>query len=146
MKGYNSFIAHGPKEEYQVDLFFIPKKGFPNEVYTGGVIAIDIFTKFISTVPIKSKTIPEILEAIKEIMKKMGKPKTVYSDNEGAWSLGTEISKYFDDENIRHIITLPHPAVSERAIRTIKGEIYKRVETPSDTNWNDFFISSIIKI
>ena len=92
MKGYNSFIAHGPKEEYQVDLFFSPKKDFPNEVYTGGVIAIDIFTKFISIVPITSKTIPEILEAIKEIMKNMGTPKTVYSDNESARSLGTEIS------------------------------------------------------
>jgi hypothetical protein len=62
LRGYNSFIAHKPKEEYQVDLFFIPKKDFPNEVYTGGVIAIDIFTKFISIVPIKSKTIPEILD------------------------------------------------------------------------------------
>ena len=145
LKGYNSFIAHGPKEEYQVDLFFIPKKDFPNEVYTGGVIAIDIFTKFISIVPIKSKTIPEILQAIKEIMKKMGKPKTVYSDNEGAWSLGTEISKYSNDENIRHIITLSHPAFSERAIRTIKGEIYKRVKPPSDTNWNDFLFPILSK-
>ena len=36
-----------PEEEYQVDVFFIPQKDFPNEVYTGGVIAIDIFTKFI---------------------------------------------------------------------------------------------------
>jgi hypothetical protein len=145
LRGYNSFIAHGPKEEYQVDLFFIPKKDFPNETFVGGVIAIDIFTKFISIVPINSKTIPEILEAIKEIIKKMGKPKTVYSDNEGAWSAGTDISKWFQDENIRHIITLSHPAFSERAIRTIKGQIYKRVKTPSPEKWTDFLYPILAK-
>ena len=145
LRGYNSFIAQGPKEEYQVDLFFIPKKDFPNETFVGGVIAIDIFTKFISIVPIKSKTIPEILEAIKEIIKKMGNPKSVYSDNEGAWSAGTEISKWFQDENIKHIITLSHPAFSERAIRTLKGQIYKRVKTPSPEKWTEFLYPILAK-
>lgn len=145
LRGYNSFIAHGPKEEYQVDLLFMPKKDFPKETFIGGVIAIDIFTKFIVVVPIKSKTIPEILAAIKEILGKMGKPKTIYSDNEGAWSAGTEISKYFQDENIRHIITLSHPAFSERVIRTIKGQIYKRVKVPTDTNWTTLLYPIVAK-
>ena len=66
LRGYNSFIAHGPKEEYQVDLFFLPKKDFPKESYIGGVIAIDIFTRFITIIPIKTKTLPDILGAIKK--------------------------------------------------------------------------------
>ena len=145
LRGYNSFIAHGPKEEYQVDLFFMPKKDFPKETFIGGVIAIDIFTKFIAIIPIKSKTIPEILEAIKEILKKMGNPQTIYSDNEGAWSAGTEISKYFKDQGIRHIITLSHPAFSERVIRTIKHEIYKRITPPTDTNWTELLYPIVSK-
>ena len=126
LKGYNSFIASEPREEYQIDLFFINRTDFPNEEYVGGILAIDIFSRFISIIPIKSKTIPKILEAIKTIIKKIGKPQVVYSDNEGAWSVGTEIDKYFKEQNIKHIITLSHPAYSERAIRTIKNEIYKR--------------------
>jgi len=145
LKGYNSFIAKEPKEEYQVDLFFLKKSYFPTEEFIGGVLAIDIFSRFITIIPIKSKTIPEILEAIKQIIKKMGKPKSIYSDNEGAWSLGTEIDKYFKDENIKHIITLSHPAYSERAIRTIKSEIYKRVKPPSDKNWSDILYQILIK-
>jgi len=145
LRGYNSFIAHGPKEEYQVDLFFLPKKDFPTESYIGGVIAIDIFTRFITIIPIKTKTIPDIMDAVKQILNKMGKPKTIYSDNEGAWSAGTEISKYFQDENIRHIITLSHPAFSERAIRTIKGGIYKRLKVPSDTNWSGLIFQILAK-
>ena len=54
---------------------------------------IDIFTKFINIIPIKTKTIPELLEAIKRILNKMGKPESIYTDNGGAWSLGTEIDK-----------------------------------------------------
>ena len=100
LKGYNSFIAKETKEEYQVDLFFLKKSDFPTEEYIGGVLAIDIFSRFITIIPIKSKTIPEILEAIKQIIKKMGKPKSIYSDNEGAWSLGTEIDKHFKQPNI----------------------------------------------
>ena len=91
LKGYNSFIANEPKEEYQIDLFFLKKSDFPTEDYIGGVLAIDIFSRFITIIPIipiKTKTIPEILEAIKQIIKKMGKPKSIYSDNDGAWSLG----------------------------------------------------------
>ena len=145
LKGYNSFIANEPKEEYQIDLFFLKKSDFPTEDYIGGVLAIDIFSRFITIIPIKSKTIPEILEAIKTIFKKVGKPKSIYSDNEGAWSLGTEIDKYFKNENIKHIITLSHPAYSERAIRTIKGEIYKRVKIPSDKKWTELLYQILLK-
>jgi len=55
LRGYNSFIAHGPKDEYQVDLFFLPKKDFLTESYVDGVIAIDISTRFITIIPIKLK-------------------------------------------------------------------------------------------
>ena len=56
-----------------------------------------------------------------------GKPKTVYSDNEGAF-VSNEIQKYFKDKGIRHITTLGHAPVAERQIRTIEAMIYPRVE------------------
>ena len=145
LKGYNSFIANEAKFEYQIDLFFISSKDFPNETYIGGVLCIDIFSKFITIIPIKSKTIPDILDAIKQIINKVGKPKNVYTDNEGAWSRGTEINKYFKDENINHIITLSHANVAERAIKTIKDEIYKRVKLPSDKNWSELLYPILLK-
>ena len=81
------------------------------------LFSIDIFSKFISIVPIQTKNTPEILGAIMQILNKVGKPKIIYTDNEGSWSAGTEIDKYFREEHIKHIITLSHPNVSERAIR-----------------------------
>ena len=145
LRGMNSFIAHRPKREYQMDLFFISKKDFPKEQYVGGLLMVDIFTKYINIIPIKTKTIPEILEAIKTVLAKMGKPESIYTDNEGAWSLGTEIDKYFKDNDINHIITLSHAAVAERSIRTIKSEIYKRVKLPSETNWSELLYPILLK-
>ena len=145
LRGMNSFIAQHKAQEYQMDLFFISKKDFPNESNVGGLLMIDIFTKFINIIPIKTKTIPEVLEGIKTIISKMGKPESIYSDNEGSWSLGTVIDKNFKDEGIKHIITLSHAALAERAIRTIKGEIYKRVKLPSQSNWSDLIYPILIK-
>ena len=145
LKGYNSFIPNEAKFEYQIDLFFISLKDFPNERNIGGVLCIDVFSKFITIIPIQAKTIPVILDAIKQIINKVGKPKNIYTDNEGAWSRGSEINKYFKDENINHIITLSHPNVSERAIRTIKDEIYKRVKLPSDKNWSELLYPILLK-
>ena len=78
-------------------------------------------------------------------MGKMGKPESIYTDNEGAWSAGTEIDKYFKENTINHIITLSHAAVAERSIRTIKSEIYKRVTVPSQTNWNELIYQILLK-
>ena len=54
LTGYSSFIANEPNEEYQIDLFFSKKSDFPTEEYIGGVLAIDICSKFITIIPIKS--------------------------------------------------------------------------------------------
>ena len=46
LKGYNSFIASEPKQEYQMDLFFMNYLKDPE--FNIGMLMIDIFTKFVS--------------------------------------------------------------------------------------------------
>ena len=97
-------------------------------VYVGGLLMIDIFTKYTVVVPVKTKQIPDVAVAIQQAITKMGaKPQTIYSDNEGAF-VSNEIQKWFKDNNIRHLTTLSHAPVAERQIRTIKNMIYKRYE------------------
>ena len=79
-------------------------------------------------IPIHTKLPNEILDALKDGFQKMGgKPETMYSDNEGSFNANI-VKTYLKDSNIRQIFTLGHAAFAERAIRTIKGMIYKRVE------------------
>ena len=63
-----------------------------------------------------------------------GKPKTIYSDNEGAF-VSNEIHTYFANEHIRHVTTLGHAPVAERQLRTIKDMIYKRIENTNKDWW-----------
>jgi transposase InsO family protein len=96
--------------------------------YPQALLMVDIFTKYTVVVPVKSKQIPDVSKAIEQAITKMGgKPKTVYSDNEGAF-VSNEIQKYFKEKGIRHITTLGHAPVAERQIRTIKNMVYPRVE------------------
>ena len=131
-RGMNSFIADAPHEEYQMDLLFFADE--PSAVKTA-LLMVDIFSKYTQMVPVRSKQIPDVLIAIKECLIKMkGKPKTIYSDNEGAF-VSNLIQSYFADEGIRHLTTLGHAPVAERQIRTMKGMIYKRIEHTNQNWW-----------
>ena len=131
MRGMNSFIADKPKEEYQMDLFFMSDQDLERK-FTIALLMVDIFTKWTQVVQVPSKLWPDVLEGIKKLIPIMGgKPKTIYSDGEGA-SISNEVQKYFNDEGIRHLVTKSHAPVAERQIRTFKNMIYKRLEAPKN--------------
>ena len=57
LRCYNSYVSPGPKHEYQVDLFFM--SDLKNEEYQDcklAMCAIDSFTKFLTVVPLKTKS------------------------------------------------------------------------------------------
>ena len=132
LKGYNSFINDGAREEYQVDLAFFKAK----EEIQIGLVMIDIFSKYAIVIPIASKETPDVLAGMMEGFQKMGgKPKFIYSDNEGA--LGSNLFDEFCEEHkLKLITTRTHAWVAERFIRTLKNGINNRIEG-SDKTWKD---------
>ena len=141
LRGFNSFIAEKPFEEFQIDLFFTPD--LKADDYIGGLLFIDIYTKYVVVIPIESKTPNELLDALKEGFSKMGGfPKTMLSDNEGSFN-STLIKSYLTQHNIRQIFTLGHASYAERAIRTIKSMIYKRIEKHK-AKWTELLFSVLL--
>ena len=85
-KGYNSFIASEPYEEFQADLAFFTD--LKNDKYAGMLVVIDIVTKYATCVPIRNKQPDEILNAFRNAAVKMfGIPKTYYTDGGAASTL-----------------------------------------------------------
>jgi transposase InsO family protein len=126
LKGYNSFVANAPYEEFQTDIGFF--KDLKDPEYKAGLFIIDIFTKYATVIPLKTNTWPDVLEALKKGFQKMeGKPQVIYSDQEGAWT-NREVQNYLENEHIKLITTLNHAHIVERLIRTLKNMIYKRIE------------------
>ena len=46
-----------------------------------------------------------------------------------------QAEEFYKKHNINHIITRGHAPYAERAIKTIKNMIYKRLESKPDAKW-----------
>ena len=145
--GQNSFIAPHSAYEYRMDLFFI--NDLDEQKFRVGVLTIDVFDKFMYVVPIKSKQEGDVASGMIECLNKMGKkPQIIYTDDEGALKKEA-IQKYLQDENIEHHRTRAHPSFSERAIRTFKDMLYRRVEADEKNNkqniqWPDYVLEILL--
>ena len=132
-RGSNSYTAPFARFEYQIDIMDMkpltkePETKIPikNDEPRYGLVVIDIFSKLANVVPMKEKSGPITLSAMKESFNKMGFPMSVYSDNDRAFQAG--IKEFFEKEGITHVVTLSHANVVERFIRTMKNMIHDRV-------------------
>ena len=148
-RGENSFVAPHSYWEYQLDLFFISKNDLENQKFRIGMVLIDIFSKYATVIPIKSKEPPDMLAGIMEGLQKMGKkPKMFYSDEEGSL-YSKPIIEYLETENIEIHRTRGHPAFAERFIRTYKDMLFKRVEADEkkgkqNLQWIDYNLEILL--
>ena len=126
-KGFNSYVAHHPLQEIQIDIADFTKSGAVNNNFRYLFVAIDIFTKFCHAVPMKDRQPQESVRALKEVIDKMGVPENIYHDFEGSWT-SIPFVKVLNDNKIRQItVTTPTP-FAERMVQTIKNMIYVRLE------------------
>lgn len=144
MKGRNSYVAPEAGYEFQVDLFNYdfeqPKKNVMIPLY--GLLAIDSFSKYVHVVPIDRKLVSHWKKALNEVFEVMGKPQVIYSDPDAS-ILSTEMQKFLKDKGIDLITTLEHAPIAERAIRTIKAELDKRMK--KEVKWWTHYLPEVLK-
>ena len=89
--------------EYQVDIFFITEKQLQSQEYPFGLSCIDIFSKYATVVPIKSRKHEEIMRGILKAFKDMGKqPEIIMTDPESAL-FTREVAGAFAEMSIQQI-------------------------------------------
>ena len=148
-RGENSFVAPHAYFEFQLDLFFISKHDLENQKFSIGMVLIDIFSKYASVIPIKSKEAPDIIAGIMEGIQKMGgKPKMFYADEEPSL-YSNPVMEYLEKEKIEIHRTRGHPAFAERFIRTYKDMLFKRVENDEkkgkqNIQWIDYNLEILL--
>ena len=149
-RGTNSFVAPYNNHTYQIDLFFISKDDIEApQKYRGGLVCIDVLSKYAVVVPIKGKETTDVVSATMEALKGMGaKPKLIYTDDERAIA-SSEFKQYVEDEGIELYRTRGHPAFAERFIRTFKDKLFKRVEADEkkgkeDIDWTSYILEIML--
>ena len=89
---------------------------------------VDNFTKYAWGVPIKNKKKPpDVVKAMEELVNKIGIPKQLYSDQEGAFNNESFI-RLMNKHKIKHIMVVGSAHTIERFNRTLKENIQTRLD------------------
>lgn len=97
-----------------------------NDNYRFLLIVIDIFSRYLWVEPSKSKYADDIIEAYDKIIQQGRIPELLRSD-QGSEFINAKFQAYVKKHGIHHYTTqnIQHANYAERAIRTLKGRIYK---------------------
>ena len=146
-KNYNSCTAPFPKYEFQIDLMDVSSLLRDVGVEIGeqpkfGMVCIDIFSKKLHVVPMKTNDTGTVFDAMMECFKVLGQPLMIYSDDEGALN-SKKVQDFFKGEGITHIITKTHANQAERVIRSLKNMIADRLRANRDKTWVEMLEVSV---
>lgn len=124
----SSFIPRYPLQEFQIDLIYLENKHLNDASY--GLCSIDAFTKKGDIELMKKKTKQATVDAMLEILDRMGIPKMLYCD-EGSEFNNAPFKKMCKDLEIELIFTIKHAPIVERFNRTIKEMMEKYLQSTS---------------
>lgn len=131
-------LAHKKDAVWAMDTaFFIPMAKY-NRGYKYLVIIVDVLTKYVRGVPLKTKKPSELVQGIKKIFKKV-KPMAAYTDLGGEYF--KEFDKYLKENNIQHWKAMNETKSSEaeRAILTYKLRLYRYLQHNTTKKWIDVY-------
>jgi hypothetical protein len=124
---WNSYVSPEPRHQYAVDIADFQKIADEKDNYKYLLLCIDTFTKYGYGVPMRSKDANEVTLAMKEIFKKMGVCKPIFSDDEGAMS-SRQFKQLLTENNVKHLVTLSHASHAEKLVQRIKNMLMIRIQ------------------
>ena len=122
----NRVIVGGMDELWQMDLADMQTMAAENDGYRYLLVCIDVFSKYLWVIPLKTKTGPALVTAFKKILESGRKPEKIQTDQ------GTEFfNKHFKELMKKEEIQLYNTynetkaSVVERVIRTLKTRMWR---------------------
>ena len=122
----NRVIVGGIDELWQMDLADMQTMAAENDGYRYLLVCIDVFSKYLWVIPLKTKTGPALVTAFKKILESGRKPEKIQTDQ------GTEFfNKHFKELMKKEEIKLYNTynetkaSVVERVIRTLKTRMWR---------------------
>ena len=141
----SAIVAPNSNFYYQMDL--LDMQGYKgNEGYNYVLMLIDIFDRRLCAKPLKTKRSSEILPALQQCIRKLGrKPVSITSDNGGEF-LGS-LDKWLTDNNILHITARVGDhnqlGIIDRVTRTLKEKMYKSFTADGNYKWKSKLASLV---
>ena len=133
-KKHNSFISMGPLFEIELDVIDFGVAAGKEDSNRYALVGIDNFTKMVAVEPVYTKGVEGMTDATVGILKELGVPKQLYTDGEGYFKSG-EFQELCDNHDIKNVITSAKANAVERVIRTLKENIFRRLDDRPVTKW-----------
>ena len=121
-------LSRGPFYQFQADLMFMLALAPYNDGVKYLLIIIDCFTRYLAVVPMKKKTGPATLLAIKKGFKEMGGKPIKFQTDGGSEFFNTDVQNYLQSIQTIQFTTFQHDIkaqMAERVIRTLRAKIHK---------------------
>ena len=122
---HNSYVADHKLQQIHADITDV-RQGSDDIESKYAFIAIEIFSRFVVGCPMKGKTGPDCMQALKFVIDKFGHFEELYTDSEGGL-LSTEVVRLLNENKIKHIATYGKAFHAKTAIRIIKIGIHLRL-------------------
>ena len=118
-------MTSGINVQMQADLIDLQSLSKANDSYRFVLIVIDVFSKYIMLVPVKSKTASDMVEAVENVFKQRTPLK--FQSDQGSEFMNRSLQTLFKDYGVEHFYTRSDlkSSIVERAIRTIKNVMYR---------------------
>lgn len=133
-------VPAGFMTDVQVDLADFQALSRHNKGRKYLLVAIDVLSKRVFGVPIRSKKTEDMIEGFKQLFEQMPmKPHRIFSDK-GTEFRSKQIKEFFKEEEVdKHesVHSSVKAALAERAIRNIKNRIYRFFAQHQILNWID---------
>ena len=146
-KDWYTILSPAIKNNYQMDLLDIHQNQRWNRGYRWMMVCIDVYSRYMMVVPMKRKTVGEVLRAYKEITRKMGIPKNLNTDLESA-VMGGKFQALLKQQGTSHWANDPEAkrnnSIVERVNRTLREYLRAYFKAYKTKNWIDV-IARIVK-
>ena len=149
-QSWNSFVAPHNKHTYQLDITFFRQQDFDKkQKYLMALTCIDVLSKYAVAMPLEYKDAPTVIDIMPDIFRRMGgKPKIIYSDDEGVLR-GDLFKEYVEKEGIQLHRTRSSAHFVERWNRTLKDMLFRRIEADEkkgkqNIDWSDYLPAALI--
>lgn len=112
--------------QWDADLMDMTRISTYNDGFNYVLLVIDIFSRYVWSVPLKTKKGSEVMVGFEKILQLGRQPKNVRTDK-GTEFTNNALQSFFKNKAINHFVTQNETKANyaERAIKTIKGRIYR---------------------
>jgi hypothetical protein len=124
-------IVNSTRTQYGSDLLDLSKYARKNSNFKHLLILIDMFSRFLWVVPLKSKKPAEVIRGFETIFNQQNGPSSdgiLLQTDQGSEYLAGKTQEYFKNKKIKHFTSKGsafHNPLAERVIKTLKNKLYK---------------------